>query len=236
MSERKSTIQFLGTRPRRVARSLRPESGSMAIKYGYAENMDVSIAEAKNQLSQLVRAVESGEAVVITRNGRPVAQLVPAPAKRRKVRLGAMRGRIRFLPGWDAPIDLDAFSTAICESSSFNAEGFLLDTNIVLIALDAPRASLWCRPRGDPARVKRFERSRVLGSNSEGGERKAGCRRSSRVVGGSAVCALRYLAAPSTRTYCRAPQYPVSSQRSVRSRPYCASGVIGRAGGSLSRW
>jgi len=71
--------------------------------------MDVSVAEAKNQLSQLVRAVESGEEVVITRNGRPVAQLVPAPAKRRKVRLGSMRGRIRFLPGSDAPIDLDRF-------------------------------------------------------------------------------------------------------------------------------
>ena len=71
--------------------------------------MDVSVAEAKNQLSQLVRAVESGEEVVITRNGRPVAQLVPAPATRRKVRLGTMQGRIRFLPGWDAPIDLDRF-------------------------------------------------------------------------------------------------------------------------------
>jgi prevent-host-death family protein len=81
----------------------------MARKYGYHGSMDVSVAEAKNQLSQLVRAVESGEEVVITRNGRPVAQLVPAPAKRRKVRLGTMRGRIRLLPGWDAPIDLDRF-------------------------------------------------------------------------------------------------------------------------------
>jgi prevent-host-death family protein len=81
----------------------------MARKYDYHGNMDVSVAEAKNQLSQLVRAVESGEEVVITRNGRPVAQLVPAPATRRKVRLGTMRGRIRFLPGWDAPIDLDRF-------------------------------------------------------------------------------------------------------------------------------
>jgi len=71
--------------------------------------MDVSVAEAKNKLSQLVRAVESGEPVVITRNGRPVAQLVPAPAKRRTARLGTMRGRIRFLPGWDDPIDLDRF-------------------------------------------------------------------------------------------------------------------------------
>lgn len=76
---------------------------------GYLEGMDVSVAEAKNQLSQLVRAVESGETVVITRNGRAVAQLVPAPAKRRKARLGGMRGRIRFLSGWDAPVDIDRF-------------------------------------------------------------------------------------------------------------------------------
>ena len=71
--------------------------------------MDVSIAEAKNRLSQLVRAAEGGESVVITRNGRPVAQLMPAPARRRKVRLGRMRGRIRLLPGWDKPIDIDRF-------------------------------------------------------------------------------------------------------------------------------
>ena len=71
--------------------------------------MDVSIAEAKNRLSQLVRAAESGESVVITRHGRPVVQLLPAPARRRKVRLGGMRGRIRLLPGWDKPIDIDRF-------------------------------------------------------------------------------------------------------------------------------
>ena len=71
--------------------------------------MDISIAEAKNRLSQLIRAAEGGESVVITRNGRPVAQLMPAPARRRKVRLGGMRGRIRLLPGWDKPIDIDRF-------------------------------------------------------------------------------------------------------------------------------
>jgi len=45
--------------------------------------MDVSVAEAKNRLSELIRAVENGESVVITRKGRPVAQLVPAPPQRR---------------------------------------------------------------------------------------------------------------------------------------------------------
>jgi prevent-host-death family protein len=71
--------------------------------------MDVSIVEAKNRLPQLIRAVEEGEHIVITRNGKPVAQIAPPPPERRKVRLGSMRDRIRLHPGWDAPMDLDRF-------------------------------------------------------------------------------------------------------------------------------
>jgi antitoxin (DNA-binding transcriptional repressor) of toxin-antitoxin stability system len=37
--------------------------------------------------------------VVITRNGKPVAQIVPPPPDRRNVQLGTMRGRIHFKPG-----------------------------------------------------------------------------------------------------------------------------------------
>ena len=73
--------------------------------------MDVSIADAKNHLPELIRAVESGEKVVITRHGKPVAQLTPPPAERRQIQWGAMRDRIRLLPGWDDPIDLDRFLT-----------------------------------------------------------------------------------------------------------------------------
>ena len=71
--------------------------------------MDVSIAEAKNRLPELIRAVEDGENVVITRHGKPVAQIAPPPPERRRVRLGGMKDRIRLLPGWDASIDLDRF-------------------------------------------------------------------------------------------------------------------------------
>lgn len=71
--------------------------------------MDVSVAEAKNRLPELLRAVENGETVVITRHGRPVAQLTPAPLERRKVRLGGMKDRIQLLSGWDDPVDLDRF-------------------------------------------------------------------------------------------------------------------------------
>jgi len=81
----------------------------MAITYGHTWIMTVSIAEAKNRLPELIRAVESGEKIVITRHGRPVAQLAPAPIRRRRVRLGAMKDRIRLRPGWDAPVDDDRF-------------------------------------------------------------------------------------------------------------------------------
>jgi prevent-host-death family protein len=71
--------------------------------------MDVSVAEAKNRLPALIRAMEDGETIVITRHGRPVAQLSPPPRPRRKVVLGGMRDRIRLLPGWDEPVDLVEF-------------------------------------------------------------------------------------------------------------------------------
>jgi prevent-host-death family protein len=39
--------------------------------------LQVTVAEAKSQLSSLLDAVEAGEAVVITRRGKPIAELVP---------------------------------------------------------------------------------------------------------------------------------------------------------------
>jgi prevent-host-death family protein len=72
--------------------------------------MDVSIADAKNRLPELIRAVEVGEFVIITRHGKPVAQLAPPPLERRpQVRLGGMKGRIKLLPGWDTPVDPGRF-------------------------------------------------------------------------------------------------------------------------------
>lgn len=71
--------------------------------------MDVSVAEAKNRLPKLIRAMEQGESIVITRNGKPVAQLAPVSARRRRVKLGGMKGRVQLLHGWDQPIDLDRF-------------------------------------------------------------------------------------------------------------------------------
>jgi len=37
----------------------------------------VSIRDAKNRLTELARRVEQGETIVVTRNGRPIIDLVP---------------------------------------------------------------------------------------------------------------------------------------------------------------
>ena len=73
------------------------------------ESMNIGTAEAKNRFTELLRIVEGGEPVIITRHGRPVAQLTPPPVERRKVRFDGMKDRIRLLKGWDDPIDLERF-------------------------------------------------------------------------------------------------------------------------------
>lgn len=41
--------------------------------------MNVSIKDAKELLDELVRRAEAGEHVILTRDGKPVAELGPAP-------------------------------------------------------------------------------------------------------------------------------------------------------------
>lgn len=42
----------------------------------YIVFMEIGVKEAKNQLTELLRKVEAGEAVTITREGKPVADIV----------------------------------------------------------------------------------------------------------------------------------------------------------------
>jgi prevent-host-death family protein len=44
----------------------------------------INIHAAKTRLSQLVARAEKGERIVIARNGKPVAQLGPAPSGKRR--------------------------------------------------------------------------------------------------------------------------------------------------------
>ena len=46
----------------------------------------VGIFEAKTRLSELVAEVEAGETILLTKNGRPVAEIVAAPVASRQAR------------------------------------------------------------------------------------------------------------------------------------------------------
>ncbi len=68
--------------------------------------MRVNVADAKNKLPELIKAVEDGESVTICRRGVPVVDIVRTKEPtRRKRRLGTLKGKIQILdPDWWKPI------------------------------------------------------------------------------------------------------------------------------------
>ena len=76
----------------------------------------VSMRDAKNRLTDLARAVEDGETVVVTRNGRPVLDLVPhrkggglnLDAGRAYLRSKGIKNPVPFIADdFDAPLPED---------------------------------------------------------------------------------------------------------------------------------
>jgi prevent-host-death family protein len=57
---------------------------------GYILIMQISVKDAKNQLSELLHRAEAGETVVLTRHGKPVADLVPHVEKKRGINWEAL--------------------------------------------------------------------------------------------------------------------------------------------------
>ena len=76
--------------------------------------MKVSVADAKNKLPELIKAVEDGEPVTICRRGTPVVDLVRTTAAGEgKRKFGTLKGRaIEIDPDWWKPMtdeEVDAF-------------------------------------------------------------------------------------------------------------------------------
>jgi prevent-host-death family protein len=76
--------------------------------------MKISVADAKNKLPELIRAVESGESVTICRRGVPVVDIVPTKSgTKEKPKFGTLRGKITINdPDWWKPMseeEVDAF-------------------------------------------------------------------------------------------------------------------------------
>jgi prevent-host-death family protein len=61
----------------------------------------VNVHAAKSQLSRLLQEVEEGEEIVIARNGRPVAKLVPHVEERKPREPGWAKGRLWMAPDFD---------------------------------------------------------------------------------------------------------------------------------------
>ena len=68
--------------------------------------MQVSVADAKNKLPELIKAVEDGETVTICRRGVPVVDVVRTKQSNGKKRtLGTLKGKIQILdPDWWKPM------------------------------------------------------------------------------------------------------------------------------------
>lgn len=69
----------------------------------------VNMLQAKSSLSRLVEAIESGREreIIIARNGRPAAKLVPMDAMPAGKRIGVAKGK------FEVPDDIDAHNDEV---------------------------------------------------------------------------------------------------------------------------
>ena len=80
----------------------------------------VSLYEAKTQLSTLLREVESGAVITITRHGKPVAELRALAAERPRPRAGSLKSPDFYMADdFDAPLpEFAEYMTTAAEEAS----------------------------------------------------------------------------------------------------------------------
>jgi prevent-host-death family protein len=89
----------------RQLRKKRRRPGNVIEKNSY------NVGDAKAHLSAILEHVEkTGEEIVLTRRGKPVARVVSDRFEGGVRQLGFARGEIKLLPGWDDPVTFDEFS------------------------------------------------------------------------------------------------------------------------------
>ena len=64
--------------------------------------MKVNVLDAKNRLSELIRAAQAGEDVIIANRGEPVARLMPITAPRGAV-IGSAEALLRWIEATPQP-------------------------------------------------------------------------------------------------------------------------------------
>jgi prevent-host-death family protein len=70
----------------------------------------VNIYEAKTRLSQLVEKAASGEDVVVSRNGKPLARITQLEPRKRRITFGVLKGKVKIAADFDAPLPNDVLA------------------------------------------------------------------------------------------------------------------------------
>lgn len=70
----------------------------------------VNIHEAKTHFSQLVEAALLGQETIIAKAGKPIAKICPLTRKRSKRPFGVLKGKIKMVEDFDAPLPDDILS------------------------------------------------------------------------------------------------------------------------------
>ena len=73
----------------------------------------VNIHQAKTNLSRLIERVQSGEVIVISKAGKPVAKLSPLEPVAKPRTVGLLKGKLKLSEDFDAPLPaeiLEAFT------------------------------------------------------------------------------------------------------------------------------
>jgi prevent-host-death family protein len=93
--------------------------------YAWSVSREISQRELRNDNADVVRRVLAGESFVVTRNGRPVADLVPhqAEADRPRPTLGEVQAIFRALP----PVDAREWLADIRRDDGFEPDDPLVD-------------------------------------------------------------------------------------------------------------
>jgi prevent-host-death family protein len=65
---------------------------------------EIGAFEAKTKLSELLEKVRQGQVFLITKRGRPVAELRPVTPRGQRLQFGCDRGKVVIGADFDAPV------------------------------------------------------------------------------------------------------------------------------------
>ncbi|MEW6360408.1 MAG: type II toxin-antitoxin system Phd/YefM family antitoxin [Planctomycetota bacterium] len=67
--------------------------------------LTIDIDQAKQRLLEMIEENANGEEIVISKNGRPIAKLVPITRQKKSRRFGSARGLIKMSDDFDKPLE-----------------------------------------------------------------------------------------------------------------------------------